>query len=77
MPEGAKTEAPKGLGERNMSLYNVRNYLLRFRRISEVIVWCKKTRISAVPRKIGVHVCNVLPTGLVKVDMHHDVPKFH
>ena len=30
-PEGAKTEAPKVLRERNMSLYSVRNYLLRFR----------------------------------------------
>ena len=31
MPEGAKTEAPKGLWERNTSLDSVRNYLLGFR----------------------------------------------
>ena len=31
MPKGAKTEVPKGLRERNMSIYSIRNYLLRFR----------------------------------------------
>ena len=35
-PKGTMTEAQKGLRERNMSLYSVRNYLLRFRRISGV-----------------------------------------
>ena len=35
-PKGAMTEAQKGLRERNMSLYSVRNYLLGFRRISGV-----------------------------------------
>ena len=35
-PKGAMTEARKGLRERNMSFYSVRNYLLGFRRISGV-----------------------------------------
>ena len=30
-PKGAMTEVQRGLRERNMSLYNVRNYLLGFR----------------------------------------------
>ena len=53
-PKGAMTEAQKGLRERNMSLYSVRNYLLRFRRISGVNILVQKKRISAVWRKIGI-----------------------
>ena len=41
-PKGAMTEAPKGLRERNMSLYSVRNYLLGYRRTSEVDILVKK-----------------------------------
>ena len=53
MPEGAKTEAPKGLRERNMSLYNVRNYHLRFRRISEVDVLVQKFGFPQFPRRLA------------------------
>ena len=52
--KGAKTEDPKRLRERNMSLYSVRNYLLGFRLISEVDILVQKTWISAVPRKTGI-----------------------
>ena len=51
-PKGAMTEAQKGLRERNMFLYSVRNYLLGFRRISGVRK--QKKRISTVWRKIGI-----------------------
>ena len=47
-PKGAMTEAQKGLRERSMFLYSVRNYLLRFRRISGVNILVQKKRISAV-----------------------------
>ena len=43
-PKGAMTEAQKGLRERNMSLYSVRNYLLGFRRISGVNLLVQKNR---------------------------------
>ena len=52
-PKGAMTEAQKGLRERNMSLYSVRNYLLGFRRIKSKHVGAKK-RISAIRRKTGI-----------------------
>ena len=43
-PKGAMTEAQKGLRERNMSLYSVRNYLLADLDESQgSIIWCKKT----------------------------------
>ena len=48
--------SPKGLRERNMSLYSVRNYLLRFRRISGVNILVQIKRISAIRRKIGIPV---------------------
>ena len=41
-PKGAMPEAQKGLRERNMSLYSVRNYLLGFRRISGVNILVQK-----------------------------------
>ena len=41
-PKGAMTEAQQGLRERNMSLYSVRNVLLRFRRISGVNILVQK-----------------------------------
>ena len=41
-PKGAMTEAQKGLRERNMSLYSVRNYLLGFRQISRVNILVQK-----------------------------------
>ena len=44
-PKGAMTEAQKGLRERNMSLYSVRNYLLGFSRISGVNISVEKKRI--------------------------------
>ena len=53
-PTGAKTEASKGLGDRNRSLYSVRNYLLKFRQISEVYILLQKTRISTGLQKIGI-----------------------
>ena len=53
-PKGVMTEAQKGLRERNMSLYSVRNYLLGFRQISGVNILVQKKRISAVQRKIGI-----------------------
>ena len=56
-PKGAMTEAQKGLRERNMSLYSVRNYLLRFRRISRVNISVQKKRISAIQQKIGIPDC--------------------
>ena len=46
-PKGAMTEAQKGLRERNMSLYSIRNYLLGFRRISGVNILVQKTWVSA------------------------------
>ena len=59
-PKGAKTEAPKSLRERNMSLCSVRNYLLRFRRISEVDILVQKMQISVVPLKIGIPVSETI-----------------
>ena len=55
-PKGAMTEAQKGLRERNMSLYSVRNYHLGFRRISGVNILVQKKRISTVRWKIGIPV---------------------
>ena len=53
----AKTEAPKGLRERNMSLYKVRNYLSGFRRVSQVNLFQKRREgISTVPRKMSISV---------------------
>ena len=59
-PKGAKTEAPKRLRERNMSLYSVRNNLLGFRRISEVDILVQKMQISVVPLKIGIPVSETI-----------------
>ena len=41
-PKGAMTESQKGLRDRNMSLYSVRNYLIGFRRISGVNILVQK-----------------------------------
>ena len=67
MSEGAKTEAPKELRERNMSLDNVRNYLLGFRRISEVDILVQKMQISMVPWKIGIPELCICVKGLSQV----------
>ena len=45
-PKGTMTEAQKGLRERNMSLYSVRNYLPGFRRISRVNIFGAKTLVD-------------------------------
>ena len=52
--KGGNTEAQTGLREKYMSLNSVRNYLLQFRRISEVDILVQKTQISAVLRMIGI-----------------------
>ena len=69
-PKEAKTHAPKVLRERNMSLYNVRNYLLEFRRISEVDILVQTTLISTVPGEISIPVsyklqCTGTPTLII------------
>ena len=53
-PQRDQDRNPKGAEGEDMSLYSVRNYLLGFRRISEVDILVQKSRISTVPWKIGI-----------------------
>ena len=57
-PQRGQDKTSKGLGERNMSLYSVRKYLLKFRQISVVDILMQKMGISEVSRRTGMPVNN-------------------
>ena len=70
-PKEPRQKPLEALIERNLSLYSVRNYLLRFRQISEVDILVQKMWISTVPQKIGIP---VLP-ALIRISMPLSSPE--
>ena len=56
LPQMGEDRSPKGLWERNMSLFSVRNYLFEIRQIAGVDILVQKTWLSVVPAG-GDEVC--------------------